>query len=241
MLASRSRFWFRAVKNLFHDNTAVVCLGDSLHQDVLRFLPEKTRLVSIPNTAPEALDPASMHRDNRVVYFSNLIPEKGIEDFLELARRFEKESDTRFVAAGRPVSQVQLSDLTSKAPPNAEVIGGVYGAEKVDLFASASMLVFPSTYRFEAQPLTILEALSGGVPVVAYDVGGIADLIRHGENGLLVPAGDVSRLQDAVQGLLHDSKRLAAMSESARRLYQERFSRDAYRNAWEKELRMSCA
>jgi glycosyltransferase involved in cell wall biosynthesis len=62
----------------------------------------------------------------------------------------------------------------------------------------------------------IVEALCRGRPVLGSDVGGIPDLVVDGENGVLVPPGDVEALASALTGLLTDTARLESLAENAR-------------------------
>jgi glycosyltransferase involved in cell wall biosynthesis len=76
--------------------------------------------------------------------------------------------------------------------------------------------------NWEGFPLSILEAMRAGLPVVASDVGGVAESVRDGENGYLVPRGDVTRLRDRIERLLTDPGLRATLAASGR----ERFVRD---------------
>jgi glycosyltransferase involved in cell wall biosynthesis len=71
-----------------------------------------------------------------------------------------------------------------------------------DLLASADVFVLSS--RSEGFPVSILEAMSAGLPVVASDVGGVSEAVVHGETGLLVPANDPGALAEALERLLRD-------------------------------------
>jgi glycosyltransferase involved in cell wall biosynthesis len=86
----------------------------------------------------------------------------------------------------------------------------------------ADLLVNPSLS--EGMPNAVLEAMAMGVPVVATDVGGVPELIMHGETGLLVPAGDPAALARAVVSALGDRDASARRAASARRFVDERCS-----------------
>ncbi len=58
--------------------------------------------------------------------------------------------------------------------------------------------------------------MASGVPVVASDVGGLPELIQHGESGLLFPMGDVDAMADGAEGLLKDPAELARLQKGAR-------------------------
>jgi glycosyltransferase involved in cell wall biosynthesis len=94
------------------------------------------------------------------------------------------------------------------------------------LYASADAFVFSSVT--ETLGLVILEAMASGVPVIAAPAGGVADHLRHGENGLAYPPGDVEAMAAAMVGMVDDPARRAALAVGARRT--------ADRLSWEEEL-----
>jgi glycosyltransferase involved in cell wall biosynthesis len=81
-------------------------------------------------------------------------------------------------------------------------LGPITDAEKRDFFAAIDIFALPS--RSDSFGLVLLEAWANGVPNVAYRAGGIADVIRHDIDGLLVKCGDVNALADAIQRLRED-------------------------------------
>ena len=81
--------------------------------------------------------------------------------------------------------------------------------QRTELLATASIYVLPS--YAEGLPISILEAMSAGLPVVTTPVGGIPEAITDGEEGLLVPTGNAEALSDAIQRLLSDSELREAM------------------------------
>ena len=81
--------------------------------------------------------------------------------------------------------------------------------EEADIFVNSSVV--------DNQPLSVLEAFAAGLPVVSTATGGIAALVRDGDTGLIVPAGDPSAMAKAVTALLEDSDRARRMARRARR------------------------
>jgi glycosyltransferase involved in cell wall biosynthesis len=90
-----------------------------------------------------------------------------------------------------------------------------------------SAQIFVLTTNFEALPISILEAMRAGVPVVATDVGGIAESVRDRETGLLVERGDVPGLRDALARLIHEPAFRADLGKAGRRLYAAQFTSQA--------------
>ena len=93
----------------------------------------------------------------------------------------------------------------------------------------------------EALPLTLLQALATGLPAIASDVGGIPTAVQHGENGLLLPLGDVEALASAVRALLADPERRQQMSAVARQRAVARFSLERMVGEIETVLRRAVA
>jgi glycosyltransferase involved in cell wall biosynthesis len=97
--------------------------------------------------------------------------------------------------------------------------------ETLDLF------VLPS--HFEGFPLSAVEAMLAGRPVVATDVGGVAELVVHGATGLLVPRGDPEALSRSIRTLLDDPERRQRMGAEGRALARERYSPGAMAHRFE--------
>lgn len=97
-------------------------------------------------------------------------------------------------------------------------------AELPALLAAADIFLMPSLCH-EAFPLTIIEALGAGLPVLATNVGGIPSAVDHGRTGLLLPMGDVPAWTAALDTLLGDARRRRAMGALARQIAVARFSR----------------
>jgi glycosyltransferase involved in cell wall biosynthesis len=95
-------------------------------------------------------------------------------------------------------------------------VGPLRPAEVADLMSRATALVLPSAE--ENAPMVIAEAMAIGIPVVATRVGGVGDMITHGETGLLYECGDVSGLIDCLRGLLREPAARAQLGDRARRL-----------------------
>ena len=94
------------------------------------------------------------------------------------------------------------------------------------LYAQANLFVLPT--RGDCLPLAILEALASGLPVVATEVGALSEAVIEGENGLLVPPGDLKALSQAILALASDPLQRQAYARAARQHAESRF--DARRN-----------
>jgi glycosyltransferase involved in cell wall biosynthesis len=87
-------------------------------------------------------------------------------------------------------------------------------ADVADILRASDMFVLSS--RWEGNPLSVMEAMAAGLPVVSTAVGGVPELVREGETGLLVPSEDAAALAQAMQALVDDAARRRAMGAAAR-------------------------
>jgi glycosyltransferase involved in cell wall biosynthesis len=96
------------------------------------------------------------------------------------------------------------------------------------------MDVFALTSHNEANPISILEAMSVGRPVVATDVGSIHEAVVHGQTGCLVPAGDAFQLSHRVLELLTDTPHRLMMGRAARDSVVDRWSIESMVSGYER-------
>jgi glycosyltransferase involved in cell wall biosynthesis len=92
------------------------------------------------------------------------------------------------------------------------------------ILAEAQIFALPT--KWEGFPLSILEAMRAGLPVVASEVGGVAEAVTHGETGFLVPTGDHMAFHSALSALIEDGALRRRMGEAGRKRYQAEFTLD---------------
>jgi phosphatidylinositol alpha-mannosyltransferase len=153
--------------------------------------------------------------DGRTVLAPGVIrPYKGLADAVEVVRRL---TDARLLVAGDPAMPL---DGLRDAPRTEWRLGYLSHSDFDRAFSAATIAIFP--YRAELdQSGVLLQALGAGVPVVAYDVGGLAEPVERYGAGRVVAAGDVDALTEAVSALLADSEELARARAGAERARAE--------------------
>jgi glycosyltransferase involved in cell wall biosynthesis len=145
-----------------------------------------------------------------------------------------KDPVTLFHALGRLRDRAWDLDLVGDGPmePGLKRLAGALGIgdriqflgyqpDPAPILAGAQVFVLSS--GSEGFPRSILEALRAGLPVVASRVGGVAEAIAAGENGLLVPPADGEALAAALASLMDNAELRAGLGEQARRSYEARF------------------
>ena len=205
------------------------------------FLPpwiEAERTDALPNGIPAAIQPRQRPADAhlRVLYLSNLEEAKGWQTLLDAARRVCRQHPTiEFIFHGRPAFGLSDDDIhrtigSDDAAGRIRFAGPVYDTAKWQALADADIFAFPSYH--EAFPLSILEAMAASLPIVATDVGGVADAFSHGSGGFIVPPRNADTLADAILQLAHNPQLRRDMGSANRQRYLSEFTITAFAQRW---------
>ena len=184
-------------------------------RDQLAELAGEDRLRVIPHPVFPS-DPPRTDDGRTLLCLGIIRAYKGIADAIEATKAIE---GARLLVAGDPLESVDA--YRASAGERAEWRLGYLSDEEVDrALGDATVALFP--YRPEIdQSGALLRALGAGVPVVAYDVGGLGEPVRRFGAGRVVPAGDVDALTEAARGLLEDEQALEEARAGAQRARQE--------------------
>lgn len=179
-------FWPMALLSIVAGRETVhVVLAHPMFDKLRNMYPAVSKTLVISNGLFFKAQPAPTEKRSmrRVGYLANLSPEKGLDQVLETAALCQNRGlPVEFVVAGgfeSPLVEEKFRPRLEGAS-NLRYIGPVYGAEKQAFFDDIDAFVFPTRYKNEAEPLVVLEALSNGRPVIAYDRGCIPSILASG-------------------------------------------------------------
>ncbi len=194
--------------------------------------PERIRLINsgidLQRYAPSlrsrrVLDRLGIDRSHFIAGFSGrLSEEKDPQAVLRIAGHFAEDSRVRFLMTGigpledglrRRIARQRLGE-------GVHFLGMV--AEVRDYIACYDVLLLPS--KLDGRPIVVLEALAMGIPVIASRVGGLPELVQHGETGFLCSPGDTAAFVRYIGELARDPERHARMSNAARRFAEQHLS-----------------
>jgi glycosyltransferase involved in cell wall biosynthesis len=163
-----------------------------------------------------------------VILPARLLWDKGVAEFVEAARQLQADGlQARFVLVGDsdPENRSAVPVARIREWEQSGVIEWWGWKENMEgVFAQASIVCLPS-YR-EGLPKTLIEAAACGRPIVASDVPGCREIVRPGENGLLVPARDTATLAAALKQLIQDPELRHAMGIRGQKIAEKEFSMD---------------
>ncbi len=195
---------FLAVSQITAKNNGLI--GSGLpYQVIPNFVPDELELQI------DSLNPLleQLPEDGYLLFVGDLSGEKGVKVLLQAYA--DLKNAPPLVLIGR-----QTSDTTWELPPNVLMLGSWPHDAVMQAWKRSSIALVPSVWT-EPFGMVVIEAMSTGRPVVASRVGGIPDIIAHGESGLLVSPGDADSLRQAIELLLAKPEMRQQMGINAER------------------------
>lgn len=159
-----------------------------------------------------------------LVSLSRFVPQKSPVAMLDIfARVHAARPEVHFLIAGAGMTEdEEMGTLTRERGLDGAVHLLGVRSDVGALLACADVFILPS--RFEGFPNAVMEAMAAGLPVVASNVGGIPDLVRHGEDGFLHAADDVEGMAESVLTLLGDTALRKRFGDAGRQRIGDGFS-----------------
>lgn len=204
----------------------VIVLSDEWQEKLAPRLPG-AQLAIVPNgvPVPPTVDRQGQQESKVIILFlGNLSQRKGVWDLLQAMQSVPESA--RLVLAGgeddpgigdkfkREISRLGLASQV-------QWLGPVYGEDKSAWLNRADIFVLPS--YAEGLPISLLEAMCGGLAVVTTPVGGIPSVVTDNKQGLLVPPGEIQALADALGRLIGDEELRIRLGDAARRRCSDTF------------------
>jgi colanic acid/amylovoran biosynthesis glycosyltransferase len=200
-------------------STLVRCLTPGDREEVIKYGCPMEKIRIVPNPVDTDLFKPSTKKDETLlIWTGRMVAEKGLL-YLVAAIDFlvhQYSSNIRLIMIGTGPLMSHVMDLTKKCDltKNISFLGDLPRIEVARYLSEAGIFVFPSIK--EGMPLSVLEAMSSGLAVVATDISGVKDLIINGKNGLLVPNRNPQALAKAIYILINDRKLRNTLSFNAR-------------------------
>jgi glycosyltransferase involved in cell wall biosynthesis len=213
---------------------AVIAVSDEIRGDLIRYRVPKGKIKVIYNgidlskyerkESNRAMREFGVNGHQRVVgIVGRLQVEKGHVYFLEAAKEIlKKRQDVLFLVIGDGPLREDLESLTNRLEISSHVKFLGYRKDVVEIYSGLDVLVSASLR--EGLPMTLLEAMAVGVPIVATSVGGVPRIIKNNETGMLIQAEDIENMSKSVLLLLNNKEKRDYMSANAKRLVEDHFS-----------------
>jgi glycosyltransferase involved in cell wall biosynthesis len=230
LLLAADAFWNRCSNRVIavSESTRRYLLDrEDLPEDMVTMIPNgidaeefKPRIDSQKSTARKKF---GLPPDTSVIGgVGRLVPQKNFAVFLEVALQvIPKNPEVFFVIAGTGPQEVELKAKADALGLGDHVRFLGHVTDRISLYHALDMLLMTSD--FEGTPMTLLEAMACGLPVVASEVDGIAEVCRNEIDALLVPARHVKGFVSALERVLGEEGLARKLGENARTTILERY------------------
>lgn len=216
--------WYQGI--VFGASCRVIALSTYWKGVLCNNMPE-SKIEIIPNAVD--IDCFRYKKTNtdstpHVVFISNLIERKGVNELAESIRRLESKNtpEYRITIAGKgPLSE--KVDQLSKEFEHVEYRGFVSEAEKRAILESGTIYILPS--YAEGLPIAILEGMASGNAIISTTVGSIPEAVTA-DNGITIAPKNVDELEKAIQDLIASPEKTAKMGRRSRQMCEEQYSWD---------------
>ncbi len=208
---------------------AIVTVSDELAAYLRPLLPPHKLIKVMPNCVELdswlSLEKLPPRQDKLQLLFVGTVGKrKGVFELVQAFAASEARATTELVVMGGDGGDGELDRLRNLAEQlqvtkRCQILGPVYGEEKKQIFMNSDIFLLPS--YAEGQPVTILEAMAAGLPIISTKVGAIPDVVQDGTSGLIIEPGDIPALTRAIDQLVSDHALRRQMEQSSRqRAYQ---------------------
>jgi len=135
-----------------------------------------------------------------------------------LVKAAEKLKNVKFKVAGEGILRSNLDGVL-----NIEYLGQLNGNDLILELKKSSALIFPSVL-YESMPMTIIESLACGKPVIVSNLGAMAEIIENGKTGLLFEPGNVDDLVDKILWAKNNPEKMKEMGLNARKEFEKKYT-----------------
>jgi glycosyltransferase involved in cell wall biosynthesis len=246
---TQSHFFKTYIRFILNRADKIILQAEWVKEKFAQFVP-RPRLCVIYNAVPTAqfeglLQTRSAHNGEvKVLFLNHLSVAKGFVDLLEAAKTAVREnSNIHFLIAGDVINEeknilfgedgkkMEFMDIHSlvegvkkdkSLDGRIQFLGEVLEDQsKMDLYRTSDMFVLPS--YSEGCPLSVLEAMASGLPVVVTPVGALVEIIKDKHNGFIVPLSNPQGLKEKLLTLASDNQLRRSIGESNQKLMKDKF------------------
>ena len=205
----------RAAVDMFLPVSYATAIGNGLIEEQLPFQVIPNFLPDDPGAGSEDLNSylSQLPEDGFLLFVGDLSRDKGVDILFRAYAGLQHAPPLVLIGRKRP-------DTPSDLPDNVFVLGSWPHAAVMEAYRRSMLSLLPSTCP-ETFGIVVIESMSMGRPVIASRIGGLSDVIIDGENGFLVPPGNVQELKQSIQRLLDDTSLRTQMEQGALRRAQD--------------------
>lgn len=196
------------------DKAQVFVVLSKTWADFFKPIVSEDKIVILENAVPVPPEPKTSYDDHNLLFLGRLCKEKGIAELFEAIPIAAKRYPDLKLYLGGVWEDNELKKKASELREHVEYLGWI-GQEQKELYMDKCSIFILPTY-FEGQPVSMLEAMAKGMAVISTQVGGIPQILRSGQDGILISPKDSQALAESICNLLGDTDGKRCFGVSAR-------------------------
>jgi len=217
--------YFHYLMRYYQDVDKYIAVSNFHRNKMIEFGFPAEQIVCIPNFIDIDNFPYSDVDKEYVIFFGRLSEEKGVTTLLEAAQLCP-DIPVIIVGSG-PLEKELIEYAVSNNINNVKFVGYKSGADLIQLLSDSSFSVLPSRV-YENCPMSILESLAIGKPVVGANIGGIPELIDEGKDGYVYKSDDAHDLADKMKNLWESPEKRLEMGRYGREKISEKYTKEKH-------------
>lgn len=232
----------KLVKRVYNRCSMLIVLSDDWY-DKFSSVVDKDKISVVENYGTLNEFSSKEKCANRVLFLGAIGERKGGYDIPEIAKLVcSAVQNVKFIIAGtgkiEDLNNIKAAVERERLTDNVEFVGWIRGSKKDEMLKSSDLFLLPS-YN-EGMPMSILEAMSYGLPVVSTVVGGIPKIVRNGINGYCEKPGDKENIAKRIIDILTDDEMRLEMGRNSYNILKNEYSLEQHiekiENIWNKVL-----
>ncbi|MBR4670018.1 MAG: glycosyltransferase family 4 protein [Butyrivibrio sp.] len=226
----------RLIKRVYNDFSKIIVLSEEWKETMSQLVPNEKLTVIENYCRPQEKKTVESLFDERfdkkqILFLGELGKRKGGYDFASIVKKtLAKIPDASFVFCGSglqaDVEEITYDVYSVTSKEKALFPGWVRGEDKDKYLKGSSIYLLPS--YDEGLPMSILDAMAYGLPVVSTNVGGIPKIVRGGVNGYLSTPGDADSISDGIAKLLSDREAYIRASKASYEIADKEYNFDTH-------------
>lgn len=220
------------ILELLRGSEYVLTLGKNWN-DYIKSIDDNINSIILRNSVKIPKEIVKLKSDEfNILFLAVLEKRKGIYDFVEIAKKllieYKGKKQIKFIVAGSGKEEDAIKKLTKEYNIDSkfEFVGWIDKDEKEKLFKKSHLYILPS-YN-EGLPMSILEAMSYGIPIISTNVGSIDEAVKNDENGYITKPGDILQMFNKSFNIINDEKLWIKLSNNSKQICYKNFNIDNY-------------
>jgi len=209
------------------ENVQIIAASDYVKERFIREGFKPGRIAVVPCFAQVPQNISRNNNSKKILYLGRIAEAKGVSHLLKALALVK--SDCRAIITGTGKNLNRLKNLASnlKIEKKVSFVGWVNKKQKNKLLEDCAFVVMPSLWP-ECFGIAGVEAMSFSKSVIAYNVGGVSDWLKNGENGFLVPHGNYREFAERIDFLLKNPDISLDLGRNGRRMFEQKFTAEKH-------------